>query len=111
MSKQSKPIHPSFNLKPAGQGYLFKQPQLSGVMNHNCKIVVRCQSRPVFSDHPLKQGYRVVKTCFTKLNRLFNPRNGKGIGISSLRADRLDDELVELLKAGGYRTMTVASDA
>jgi radical SAM superfamily enzyme YgiQ (UPF0313 family) len=37
--------------------------------------------------------------------------NGKGIGISSLRADRLDDELVELLKAGGYRTMTVASDA
>jgi len=37
--------------------------------------------------------------------------NGKGVGISSLRADRLDDELVELLKAGGYRTMTVASDA
>ena len=38
---------------------------------------------------------------------------GKQIGISSLRADRLDedDEFVDLLVAGGYRTMTVASDA
>lgn len=36
---------------------------------------------------------------------------GKGIGVSSLRADRLDLELVELLKEGGYRTLTVASDA
>lgn len=36
---------------------------------------------------------------------------GKGVGISSLRADRLDEELVELLHRGGYRTMTVASDA
>ena len=36
---------------------------------------------------------------------------GKGIGISSLRADRLDEEFVELLQAGGYRTMTIASDA
>ena len=36
---------------------------------------------------------------------------GLGVGISSLRADRLDEELVELLARGGYRTMTVASDA
>ncbi len=38
---------------------------------------------------------------------------GKQIGISSLRADRLneDDEFVDLLFRGGYRTMTVASDA
>jgi len=36
---------------------------------------------------------------------------GKGVGISSLRADRLDQEFVELLVAGGGRTMTVASDA
>ena len=38
---------------------------------------------------------------------------GKQIGISSLRADRLDedDEFVDLLFQGGYRTMTVASDA
>ncbi|MBM4345717.1 MAG: radical SAM protein [Deltaproteobacteria bacterium] len=38
---------------------------------------------------------------------------GKTFGISSLRADRLDedDEFVDLLYAGGYRTMTVASDA
>lgn len=38
---------------------------------------------------------------------------GKQIGISSLRADRLDedDEFCDLLYQAGYRTMTVASDA
>ena len=35
---------------------------------------------------------------------------GRQIGISSLRADRLDDELVGLLARGGYRTLTVAAD-
>ena len=33
------------------------------------------------------------------------------LGISSLRADKLDDELVGLLARGGYRTLTVALDA
>ncbi|MEC9073300.1 MAG: radical SAM protein, partial [Myxococcota bacterium] len=37
--------------------------------------------------------------------------SGRGVGVSSLRADRLDREFVELLARGGYRTMTVASDA
>jgi radical SAM superfamily enzyme YgiQ (UPF0313 family) len=32
------------------------------------------------------------------------------VGISSLRADKLDDELVSLLARGGYRTLTVAAD-
>ena len=36
--------------------------------------------------------------------------SGRSIGVSSLRADRLDDELVGLLAAGGYRTLTTASD-
>jgi radical SAM superfamily enzyme YgiQ (UPF0313 family) len=36
--------------------------------------------------------------------------SGRTIGVSSLRADRLDDELVGLLAAGGYRTLTTASD-
>jgi len=35
---------------------------------------------------------------------------GREVGISSLRADRLTDELVELLARGGYRTLTVAAD-
>lgn len=35
---------------------------------------------------------------------------GRGIGISSLRADRLTPELVGLLRDGGYRTLTVAAD-
>jgi radical SAM superfamily enzyme YgiQ (UPF0313 family) len=36
--------------------------------------------------------------------------SGRGIGVSSLRADRLDDELVSLLAKGGYRTLTTAAD-
>jgi radical SAM superfamily enzyme YgiQ (UPF0313 family) len=36
--------------------------------------------------------------------------SGRQVGISSLRADRLDDELVSLLARGGYRTLTTASD-
>lgn len=36
--------------------------------------------------------------------------SGREIGISSLRADRLDAEFVELLKRGCYRTLTTASD-
>ncbi|MCG8421677.1 MAG: B12-binding domain-containing radical SAM protein [Proteobacteria bacterium] len=35
---------------------------------------------------------------------------GCEVGISSLRADKLTDELVGLLSAGGYRTLTVAAD-
>ena len=36
--------------------------------------------------------------------------SGRTIGISSLRADRLTDEIVGLLAAGGYRAITFASD-
>lgn len=35
---------------------------------------------------------------------------GRQVGISSLRADRLNEEIVGLLKRGGYRTLTTASD-
>lgn len=35
---------------------------------------------------------------------------GIGIGVSSLRADRLDDELAALLRVGGLRTLTTAAD-
>ena len=37
-------------------------------------------------------------------------RSGREIGLSSLRADRLSDELMALLREGGYKTLTVASD-
>jgi radical SAM superfamily enzyme YgiQ (UPF0313 family) len=36
--------------------------------------------------------------------------SGREIGISSLRADRLTAEFVELLAQGGYKTLTTASD-
>jgi radical SAM superfamily enzyme YgiQ (UPF0313 family) len=35
---------------------------------------------------------------------------GRAVGVSSLRADRLDNEVVGLLARGGYRTMTTAAD-
>lgn len=53
------------------------------------------------TDHPQ------IKTI---LHDLVDVR-GKRIGISSLRADRLDEEFVGLLHRGGYRSMTVALDA
>ena len=37
-------------------------------------------------------------------------REGRELGLSSLRADRLDDDFVALLARGGARTLTVASD-
>lgn len=36
---------------------------------------------------------------------------GIKLGVSSIRADTVDSELAEILKAGGLRTFTVASDA
>jgi radical SAM superfamily enzyme YgiQ (UPF0313 family) len=36
--------------------------------------------------------------------------SGREIGISSLQADRLDEEFVRLLAQGGYKTLTTASD-
>jgi radical SAM superfamily enzyme YgiQ (UPF0313 family) len=36
--------------------------------------------------------------------------SGREVGISSLRADRLTDEIVGLLRRGGYRTLTTAAD-
>lgn len=51
------------------------------------------------TDHP------GLKTIVRKI-----VESGQEIGISSLRADRLDAELVELLSMGGYRTLTTASD-
>jgi len=37
-------------------------------------------------------------------------KSGREVGVSSLRADRLTDELVSLLAAGGVRTLTTAAD-
>ncbi len=39
--------------------------------------------------------------------------SGRGVGVSSLRADRiaLKPDIARLLRVGGYRTLTVASDA
>ena len=51
------------------------------------------------SDHP-----RIVEIVRTLAER------GLGVGLSSLRPDRLKDEFVEALKLAGYKTLTTALD-
>jgi len=51
------------------------------------------------SDHPAIT--RIVKALVAR---------GAEVGLSSLRPDRLSDELVATLKAAGYRTLTTAMD-
>jgi radical SAM superfamily enzyme YgiQ (UPF0313 family) len=51
------------------------------------------------TDHP-----RVVELLRTLVD------SGREVGVSSLRADRLSQELVDTLRRGGARTLTVASD-
>lgn len=51
------------------------------------------------TDHP------EIKTLIQKI-----VSGGREIGISSLRADRLDRELVQMLAQGGYKTLTTAAD-
>ncbi len=51
------------------------------------------------SDHPKIQ--EIVHTLVDE---------GRELGLSSIRADRLTEEFVADLKRGGYRTLTVASD-
>ena len=51
------------------------------------------------SDHP-----RIVDIVNTLADR------GLGVGLSSLRPDRLNDRFVAALKRGGYRTLTTAMD-
>lgn len=46
-----------------------------------------------------------LKTILTEL-----VRRGLEVGLSSIRADSLDEELAELLARGGLRTLTVAAD-
>ncbi|MCP4449203.1 MAG: radical SAM protein [Myxococcales bacterium] len=52
-------------------------------------------------------------TDHPKITEIVTPivERGLEIGISSLRADKLDDDFVSLLGRGGYRTLTVALDA
>ena len=51
------------------------------------------------TDHP-----RIVELLRTLVD------SGREVGVSSLRADRLSQELVDQLRRGGARTLTVASD-
>lgn len=64
-------------------------------------------------DHARRVGLVGAATMdHPKLFEIMRPivDSGRGLGLSSLRADRLDDEFMELLVRGGAKTLTVASD-
>lgn len=65
-------------------------------------------------DHAKRVGLvGAAVTDHPKITDIVTPlvERGLEIGISSLRADKLDDNFVSLLGRGGYRTLTVALDA
>ena len=55
-----------------------------------------------------RRGHRPPAACPRSCAHIVD--GGREVGISSLRADRLNDEIVGLLKRGGYRTLTTAAD-
>jgi radical SAM superfamily enzyme YgiQ (UPF0313 family) len=64
-------------------------------------------------DHAKRVGLvGAAVTDHPQLNEILDSivSSGRGLGISSLRADRLTETNVSLLKRGGYKTLTVASD-
>ena len=64
-------------------------------------------------DHAKRVGLvGAATTDHPQIKEIMRPivESGRELGLSSLRADRLDDEFVGLLARGGARTLTVASD-
>jgi radical SAM superfamily enzyme YgiQ (UPF0313 family) len=64
-------------------------------------------------DHATKVGFvGAAVTDHPKIIELLETvvKSGRGVGVSSLRADRLSQRLVNALQAGGSQVLTVASD-
>lgn len=64
-------------------------------------------------DHAKRVGLvGAATTDHPKINEIMRAiiDSGREVGLSSLRADRLNDEFIALLAAGGAKTLTVASD-
>ncbi len=64
-------------------------------------------------DHAKRVGLvGAATTDHPRIKDIMRPivESGRGLGLSSLRADRLDAEFIDLLAQGGARTLTIASD-
>jgi radical SAM superfamily enzyme YgiQ (UPF0313 family) len=81
--------------------------------NGGMRIVAPEKLLPLIPEHARRVGLvGAAVTDHPRLKEIVRTiiESGREIGISSLRADRLDEELVGLLSKGGYQTLTTASD-
>ena len=84
--------------------------------NGGMRLVSPDRVKSLLPDGPLVKRVGLVGAAVTdhpKLPAILHhivEERGLEVGISSLRADRLNDEIVRLLSRGGYRTLTVAGD-
>jgi radical SAM superfamily enzyme YgiQ (UPF0313 family) len=94
-------------------GFCVVRAPASPMRSPELERVVAALDEPAYRDAPRVGfvGAAVSDWPFIKDALRAAVERGKGVGISSLRADRLDEEFVGLLRDGGYKTLTVASDA
>jgi len=81
--------------------------------NDGMRIVKKERILSLIPDHAKRVGLvGAATTDHPQITELVNALadSGREVGLSSLRADRLTDELVAALRRGGHRVLTTASD-
>jgi radical SAM superfamily enzyme YgiQ (UPF0313 family) len=81
--------------------------------NDGMRIVNKRKILSLIPDHAKRVGLvGAATTDHPQIAEVVNALadSGREVGLSSLRADRLNDELVAALKRGGHRILTTASD-
>jgi radical SAM superfamily enzyme YgiQ (UPF0313 family) len=81
--------------------------------NDGMRVVKKDRILSLIPDHAKRVGLvGAATTDHPEITDVVNALvdSGREVGLSSLRADRLSDELVAALRRGGHRTLTTASD-
>jgi radical SAM superfamily enzyme YgiQ (UPF0313 family) len=81
--------------------------------NDGMRVVTKERILSLIPDHAKRVGLvGAATTDHPQITEIVNALvdSGREVGLSSLRADRLDDELVAALRRGGHRILTTASD-
>lgn len=81
--------------------------------NDGMRIVTKDRILSLIPDHAKKVGLvGAATTDHPQITEVVNALvdSGREVGLSSLRADRLNDDLVAALSRGGHRILTTASD-
>ncbi len=81
--------------------------------NDGMRVVTKERILSLIPDHAKRVGLvGAATTDHPQITEIVNALvdSGREVGLSSLRADRLNDELVAALRRGGHRILTTASD-